>query len=160
MIIINKSGEKVIDDFIERFSISLDSICEEECVRVFSEATAKEHNLWDEERMQREPMVSLFGNIVYNRPVCDRCGLTREETYALLLHEIGHRVHNLTKGKSGIQLENEIAADEIARIQHGASHLIAALYKIMDYCDLNDCEKLKIQERIDMIKNRNNQNRP
>ena len=149
MKISNNTDFNIIALFIDEFSSKLSEILPDKKIIVISEKSKECHLYFGNDVQKQEPIVHNMGYILYNKTVCESYDFTKEETFALLSHEIGHFVNNKRWGRNEDQQENEFAADEFVCQQYNDCNLVDGLYKIFLKCELTEEEKQKIRSRID-----------
>jgi hypothetical protein len=71
-----------------------------------------------------------------NSDLCVKMGLTIDEQYSLIAHELGHIIFKL-KGLSGSLLVEECFADEVAAKIVGKGFILSALKRIREYLNTN-----------------------
>ena len=150
MDIVNQTNSDIISSFICEIPARLADILPDKKVSVLSEDSEAAIALWDEDVRGRKPLAHKDGFILYNQTVCEQYELSKEETFALLMHEIGHAVNTIENENGGDPQQNNIAADDFACELYDESHLVDGLYNMMWHCNSAD-EKQPILDRIARI---------
>lgn len=150
MNILNQTNSDIISSFICEISPQLADILPDKEVTVISEDSDAALNLWDEDVRLQKPFARAEGRILYNQMVCDQYGLSKEEIFALLMHEIGHAANDTVKENDSTPQSNDFAADDFVCERYNESYLVDGLYKMMWNCDVAD-EKQRILDRIARI---------
>lgn len=92
----------------------------------------------------------IVNEIMRCEDVYNKCNFTREEEFAVLAHELGHIVAGKRGEKSEISLQEEMKADHMAVSLGLASHMRAAIQKMID-ANLKPSNNVEMRQRIDAL---------
>lgn len=132
-------------DFAKRFSVFLNSRCENINIDILQYDAERDKSIYDIENtpFACNPLVlrGKMTNILYRADLVELCELTLVEQDACLLHEIGHHIIDQ---ETDIAIM-EILCDQFAVDQNMSLPLLSALYKMQDKLGVN------LQKRIDNL---------
>ncbi|MBR0492977.1 MAG: hypothetical protein IJJ83_04375 [Muribaculaceae bacterium] len=138
----NKTGSKIVEEFIEVFQDALDKYD-------FQIPFIHPDSFFVGDIHKDAPCFNFPGNIVIRSDVIESIGFTKEQLWAMFAHEVGHIVFKTIEMEPGI--EKEYKADDMA-IELGLGWQMVSALETLSEQDNQQDMKCDMCKRIDRIK--------